>query len=99
VSSPDPELRFVVGLLVLGHHSEEMYRLPIAWGRSFEAALANAPEKPGGVDLRPLCMVYTDGSVKYADDRPPTKFPGALAQLGALEPLTASTATSKPEGR
>lgn len=99
VSSKDPEMRFMVGLLVMGHRTDELYRLPIAWGRSFEAALANAPERPGGVDLRPLCMVYTDGTVRYADGRPETKFEGALPQLGAAQPLLAGAALHTPENR
>lgn len=97
VSSHDPNLRFVVGLLVLGHKSkDDMYRLPLGWGRSFEAALDAIPEKPGGVDLKPLCMVHTDGTVRYADGRPEVKFDGALAQLGALQPVTGGGATVRP---
>ena len=102
VSSHDANLRFVVGLLVLGHKSkDDMYRLPLGWGRSFEAALASIPEQPGGIDLRPLCMVHTDGTVRYADGRPDTRFDGAPLGLGArmvLSPVTIGTTIHRPEG-
>ncbi len=92
VSSPDPECRCMVGILVLGHKTDELYRFPLAMGRTFEAALAGAPDRPRGVDLSPLCMVYTDGSVKYADGRPPARFEDAPLAVAA-----GSAATNIPE--
>lgn len=83
----DRNMRYVVGLLVRGKHTHDLYRLPISWGGCYEAALGLAPEHPGGIDLSTPCVIFTDGTVEYTDGRK-AKFEGAMLQLGAAEPIT-----------